>query len=183
MLRGEKMDEVIKFMINRDWEKDYKQERKIYLLNIAKECENSEKIADTIGGILIYNQLVEQFLKETIICSISYIKAEIWPSSVQMNLDFDKATFGVLIEYFKQFAVKEYNRDVILKYLKDIKKTRNDTVHRLFEIKDIKNLKNELNDYYGKSFELVMLLNEYYNEICWKLDDLSERIDWNDFCE
>ena len=98
-------------------------------------------------------------MKETIICSISYIKAEIWPSSVQMNLDFDKATFGNLIEYFKQFAIKEYNRDIILKYLRDIKKTRNDTVHRLFEIQDIKNLKNELKNYYGKAYELVILLN------------------------
>ena len=173
------MDEVIEFMLNKDWEKDYKKERKTYLLNIAKECEKSKKIADIIGGILIYNQL----LKETIICSISYIKAEIWPSIVQMNLDFDKATFGNLIEYFKQFAIKEYNRDIILKYLRDIKKTRNDTVHRLFEIQDIKNLKNELKNYYGKAYELVILLNEYYDQICWKLYDLSDRIDWNDFCE
>lgn len=175
------MDEVINFMINKDWEKDYKRERKLFLLNIATECENSNKTAYVIGGMLIYNQLIEQLLKETIICSIGYIKAEIWPASVQMNLNFDKATFGTLIEYFKQFAVKEYNRDVIIKYLNDIKKTRNDVVHNLFDVPDIKSIKNELKDYYGKSYELVMLLNEYYDQICWNLYDLSDRVDWNDF--
>ncbi len=174
------MDEVINFMINKDWEKDYKRERKIFLLNIATECEKSDKTADVIGGILIYNQLIEQLLKETIICSIGYIKAEIWPASVQMNLSFDKATFGTLIEYFKQFAIKEYNRDVILKYLKDIKKMRNDVVHNLFDVPDIKNIKNGLKDYYGKSYELFMLLNEYYDQICWNLYDLSDRVDWDD---
>lgn len=175
------MDEVVNYMINKEWEKDYRAERKTYLLNVAVECETSNKTSDLIGGMLIYNQLVEQFLKETIIVSIGYIKAEIWPAKVKMNLDFDKATFGVLIEYFKQFAIEEYNRDIIIKYLNDTKKTRNNMVHRLFEIEKIKDLKSELKDYYGKSYELVMLLNEYYNQITNKLYDLSIRIDFNEF--
>lgn len=54
------IDEAVNFMINKEWEKDYKFKRKKYLLTIATECEKSNKDSDIIGGILIYNQLIEQ---------------------------------------------------------------------------------------------------------------------------
>ncbi len=173
------MSETINFMINKEWKKDYKRERKNFLLTIAKKCENSDEISDIIGGMLIYNQLIEQLLKEIIICSIQYIKAEIWPTSVRMNLNFDKATFGTLIEYFKQFAVEEYNYDVITKHLNSIKKTRNNVVHHLFDIPDIENIKYELKEYYDKSYKLVLLLNKYYDQISYNLHDLENRVEWN----
>ncbi len=172
------MDEVVKYMNNKEWEKDYREKRKLYLLNIATDCEKSSKTSEVIGGILIYNQIIEQLLKEVIIVSIGFIKAKLWPNKVKFNIDFEKATFGVLIEYYKQFAIEELNKDVIILYLNDIKKIRNKIVHKIFEFKNIRNIKIESRDYYGKCYELFLLLNEYYDQICFKLYDLDEKIDF-----
>ena len=177
------IDEAVNFMINKEWEKDYKFKRKKYLLTIATECEKSNKDSDIIGGILIYNQLIEQLLKESIICSISYIKAEIWPINVQLDIDFEKATFGTLIDYFKKFTIKEHNYDIIINYLKDIKKIRNNIVHNLFNIPKIEDLKDISKNYYNISNKLVKLLNTYYEQLCYRLYELSERVEWDLFKE
>ena len=67
---------------------------------------------DLVSGVLIYNQLIEESLIETII-SIIYVKAKIWPKKIMFDLDFDRATFEKQIEYFERFAIEEVNKDVI----------------------------------------------------------------------
>lgn len=147
---------------NREWTYDSKEEKKNYYFKIAEKCSKSEKIEDLVSGTLIYNQLIEQSLIEAIVLSIVYVKTKMWPNKIEFNIDFEKATFGKQIEYFEKFAVEEVNRDVIIRYLKDILKIRNKVIHRLF---DIKNFNKELEDYFGKAHELFMLLIQYYNDI------------------
>jgi hypothetical protein len=177
------MSAVLDFMINKEWEKDYKVDRKLYLIDLAKKSFEEKDISKKIGGMLIYNQVVEQLLKEVIICSIGYIKAEIYPSSIKMEINLDKSTFGKLIEYFNQYAVKEYNRDIIEKYLKMLNEDRNKVVHKLFDIKNIDKLEKDLDNYSELAYEVIILLNEYYDQICWRLYDLDERVDFSSFSE
>ncbi|MDF2866214.1 MAG: hypothetical protein K0R72_1032 [Clostridia bacterium] len=177
------MDTVLEYMINKEWEKDYKAKRKIYLINLAEKSKREKDISNKIGSMLIYNQVIEQILKEVIICSVGYIKAEIWPSSIQLDINLDRATFGVLIEYFKQYAVKEYNRDIILEYLQKLNIERNKVVHKLFDIEDIRKLSKQLNEYGDLAYELIILLNEYYDQICWRLYDLNDRVDFESLSE
>lgn len=147
---------------NREWTCDPKEEKKFYYFKIAEKCSKSDKVEDLVSGTLIYNQLIEQSLAETIILSIIYVKAKTWPKKITFDLNFDKATFGKQIEYFEKFAIEEANRDVIIKYLKDVLKVRNKVIHRLF---DIENFNKELEEYYGKTNELFILLIQYYNDI------------------
>lgn len=104
------MDEVLAFMVNKDWEKDEKASRKVYLHKIARESSKSDVPAQKIGGMLIYNQIIEQLLREIVIGSIAYVKAEIWPAEVQLDFKFNKMPLGNLISSFEQYATKETNR-------------------------------------------------------------------------
>lgn len=110
------MDETVKYMIERRWANDEKSERKIYLFKLAQKSKAQEDILNKIGGMLIYNQLIEEFLKDIVFLSVNYIKVEIWPTSAQMSFDFSKSTFGELINAFKQYATIEHNRNLLLKY-------------------------------------------------------------------
>lgn len=128
------MSEVLKFMKNKEWAEDYKIDRKTYLFNLAIQSFIDSDISKKIGGVLIYNQVVEQMLKEVIYCSINYIKAEIYPCIIKMTINLEKLTFGQLIEQFNQYVIKEYNRKFIEEYLKKLNIERNKVVHKLFDV-------------------------------------------------
>lgn len=171
-------DEVLEFMINREWCKESKIEGKLYLLKRAQESKEANQLSTRIGGMLIYNQIVEQLLKEIIICSIGYIKAEIWPSSVQMDINISKLTFGKLIEYFKKFVIKKYNREILIKYLEELNRQRNEIVHKLFDFEEVMQIETKLIEYGEMSDEVIGLLLEYYNSISEELFDLEKRVNF-----
>lgn len=170
------MNEVSEHIKNKEWLIDSKIDKFFYYYRIAEKCSKSSKIEDLVSGVLLYNQLVEKILKETIIISVIVMKAKLWPERVSFYLDFEKATFGKLIQYYKNFAIKKYNRDIIVKYLKDILPIRNKVIHSLFDIDDIN---KELLDYFGKSDELIMMLNGYYNSIAENILYDLENFDFN----
>lgn len=170
------MDLIREHIKNKCWTFDPKEEKKFYFYKIAEKCSQSNKVEDLVSGVLIYNQLIEESLIETIIISIIYVKAKTWPKKIMLDLDFDRATFGKQIEYFERFAIEEVNRDVIKKYLKDILKIRNKVIHHLF---DIENFNDELEDYYGKANDLFILLIQYYNDISEHILYELEEFDFN----
>lgn len=177
------MDKIVEYMINREWADDVKSDRKVYLFHLAQDSSKKEDISSKIGAMLIYNQLIEEFLKDIVDYSINYIKAEIWPAEIQLSLDLSKFTFGKLINAFEQYATIEPNREIILKYLKNYLKKRNEVVHNLFNIKDMKKLASELDEYALLADEITFLLLEYDNSICEKFCDLDNRVDFNMFIE
>ena len=63
------------YMENRRWEADNQLARKRYLLHLAQKSKYDRDIASKIGGMLIYNQLIEQCLTDIVKNSIYYIKA------------------------------------------------------------------------------------------------------------
>lgn len=177
------MDKIVRYMSEGNWKDDEKAGRKRYLFELAQESKSQIEISHKIGGMLIYNQVIEEFLKDIVEYSVNYIKAEIWPAQVQMKFDFSKATFGNLINQFKQYATIEHNRDIIIKELTLYKEKRNQVVHNLFNIEDFDKLSSELNEYALIADEIVYLLIEYDNSICEKFCDLADRIDFNEFTE
>ena len=173
------MDEVLEFMVNKEWEKDDKAERKIYLLSIARKSSESSDVAQKIGGMLIYNQIIEQLLREIIVASISYIKAEIWPMQISLNINLGKMTMGNLTACFEQNAIKERNCKVIIKHLKEYTQKRNAVVHNLFGLPDIETLSEEIDEYDVLAEKIILLLLEYYNEICMHFYDLDRRVEFD----
>ena len=177
------MEDIITYMADGKWKDDIKGDRKSFLLKLAKDSATNADVASKIGSMLIYNQLLEEYLKDIVEYSAYYIKAEIWPADVDLSFDFSKTTFGDLIRSFKRFAMKEYNRDIILANLTKYNKKRNEVVHHLFGIEDISALAVELDEYAEIAEELFYLLLEYDNCICEKFCDLSNRVDFRDFLD
>ena len=60
------MEDIILYMTNNKWQDDLKGDRKRFLLNLAKESSGESSIASKIGGMLIYNQLLEECLKDIV---------------------------------------------------------------------------------------------------------------------
>ncbi len=177
------MDKIVEYMINREWADDVKSERKSYLFKLAQSSYKKDDISNKIGAMLIYNQLIEEFLKDIVEYSINYIKAEIWPASIQFSLDLSKFTFGRLINSFEQYATIEPNREIILTYLRKYVIKRNEVVHNLFNIEDLDKLSSELDEYALLADEITYLLVEYDNSICEKFCDLDNRVDFNYFAD
>ena len=177
------MDDIISYMINGRWQDDLKGARKLFLLNLAKDSSANDALASKIGSMLIYNQLLEECLKDIVEYSVYYIKAEIWPADVDLSFDFSKSTFGELIRHFKRFAMIEFNRDVLLQYLTKYNRKRNEVVHHLFEIQNLSSLTDELDEYAILAEEIFYLLIEYDNCICHKFCDVADRVDFSDFAD
>lgn len=172
---------ILDYVANRMWAEDQKSERKRYLYRLAQQSKEDSDIASKIGGMLIYNQVIEQFLLDIVEMSIYYIKAEIWPVSVSLEIELDKATFGKMIEYFKQFATVEPNRELILSHLKKFNIKRNEVVHDLFDIQDLNKLVSELNDYASLADEIIGLLAEYDSQVCENFCLLEKQTDFSRF--
>ena len=158
--------EFLSYIRGRKWSVEQKTGRKRYLFRLAKDSKADPDFAGKIGGILIYNQVIEQFLADIVEMSIYYIKAKIWPVTVEMDVELDKATFGKVIDYFRQFATIEPNRELILSNLKKFNSKRNQVVHDLFDVEDLRKLYDELAEYAQLADEIILLLDEYNNEIC-----------------
>lgn len=171
-------NDVVAYMTNRKWEKDQKAQRKRYLYRLARDSKNDPDIASKIGGMLIYNQVIEQFLADIVEMSIYYVKAKLWPVEVELDIDLDKATFGKVIEYFKQYATVEENREKILSHLKKFNTKRNQVVHDLFDIESLDNLAKELDEYADLADEILRLLMEYEKQVCDNFCTLDSRMDF-----
>ena len=98
----------------------------MFLWELAQKSKEETDVSHKIGGMLIYNQLIEEFLKDITELGVNYIKAEIWPADVCLKLDFSKMTFGKLINEFKQYATIEQNREILLEYLHKYNVKRNE---------------------------------------------------------
>lgn len=159
-------DCIVTYMAEHKWAADQKAQRKRYMCRLAQQSKYDKDIASKIGGMLIYNQVIEQILSDIIDMSLNYIKASIWPVSVSMDIELDKATFGKMIEYFKQYATIEPNRELILSHLTKFNTKRNIVVHDLFDIQDLNRLAAELNDYAELADEIIQLLMEYEDQVC-----------------
>ena len=172
---------VIEYMVQRKWALDLKTERKRYLFRLARESKNDPDIASKIGGMLIYNQVIEQFLEDIVDMSIHYIKAEIYPVQIALDVELDKATFGKVIDYFTQYATMEPNRDLILSHLKKFNSKRNQVVHDLFDIRDMDTLGRELDKYAALADEIIDLLAKYDDQVCENFSRLEQKMDFRKF--
>lgn len=162
------------YMRNQNWQADQKKGRRRYLHRLAQQSRKDPDIASKIGGMLIYNQVIEELLTSIVEMSINYIKAEIWPVSVSLEMDLEKATFGKIIEYFTQFATVEPNRELILSHLKKFNIKRNQVVHDLFDIEDLSKLGQELDEYARLADEILRLLTDYEEQVCENFCRLKE---------
>lgn len=84
------MDEILDHMVKGKWKKDIKQTRKLELWKLAKESQGDVDVSHKIGGLLIYNQLIDECLKDiieySILMDINYLMENCSRQS-QSNID------------------------------------------------------------------------------------------------
>ena len=174
-------DSILTYMVERQWAADQKIQRKRYLCHLARQCRQDRDIASKIGGMLIYNQVIEQFLADIVEMSIHYIKADLWPVTVSLDVDLKKATFGKMIDHFTEFATIEPNREMILVHLKKFNAKRNQVVHDLFDISDLRQLALELDEYAQLADEILRLLDAYTDQVSDHLCRIADRINFREY--
>jgi hypothetical protein len=175
------MADIVEYMVKRHWAVDQKSQRKRYLHKLARKSRTDPDVASKIGGMLIYNQVIEQYLFDIVDMSIHYIKAEIYPVQIALDVELDKATFGKVIDYFTQYATMEPNRDLILSHLKKFNSKRNQVVHDLFDIRDMDTLGRELDKYAALADEIIELLAKYDDQIYDNFSRLEQKMDFRKF--
>ena len=175
------MQDIVQYMLKRRWTVDQKAQRKRYLYKLAQQSKDDPDVAGKIGGMLIYNQVIEQCLKDIVDMSICYIKAKVYPVEVLLEIDTDKATFGKIIDYFTQYATVEENRELILAHLKKFNIKRNQVVHDLFDIQDMDRLARELDNYAALADEIISLLRKYDDQVCENFCELEEKVDFRKY--
>lgn len=169
---------IIEGMKNKEWWLDKLKSRKIELLKYSRKINYASSFTRKIGGLLLWQQIIEQFLKEIIQISITYIKAEIWPTKIDLKIDYEKKTFGQIIELYKNYSIDYEDRPKIVGYLNKINVNRNKIVHKMFEVEDLNSLEDLFEASYNTHEDLLKLLLDHYNVIGNNLEDLESRVDW-----
>ena len=171
---------IFEAMKNKDWWIDKFKARKIELIRSCKGINSNSSISRKIGGLLLWQQVIEQFLKEINQISLTYVKAEIWPTKIDFNIDYDRKTFGQVIEIYKNYSVDYEDRPKILGHLKTINDNRRTITHKMFGVEDLEDLESVFESSYEIHEELLQLLLDHYILIGNKLEELKTRVNWED---
>ena len=170
---------IFEQMNNRDWWIDKFKARKIELISSCRRINSTSSISRKIGGLLLWQQVIEQFLKEINKISITYVKAEIWPTKVDLKLDYDRKTLGQVIDMYKNYSVDYEDRPQIIGHLKTINDNRRMVTHKMFEVENLDDLEDLFESSFNIHEELLQLLLDHYILIAHNLEELKERVDWD----
>lgn len=175
--------QIFEMMSNPSWWIDRQKRRKQELLKYARRVHSNSSISSKMGGLLLWQQVLEQFLKEIIHISISYIKAEIWPTRVDLKVNFKNKTFGVILNDYENYSLDYKDKSKILTKLKLVNDNRNTIVHKIFEVDNLENLETYFEESFNTYEDLLPLLLDHYINNCYYLEDLKKRVDWQDFLD
>lgn len=179
MNRENEDKKIIEYMTSRKWEFDEFHKIKIDMLNLARKHSKEEDICEKIGAMLLFNQVIESFIKDCIDKSIKYIKAEISPTQVSLKTKYD-VTFGQLIKKLDTFGLENEKKDLIITSLEELNEERNQIVHNI--LKKIKQGGFSLENYFEKAEDSLEILISYYLDILDYLEELKSR-GYSDFVE
>lgn len=169
---------IFESMKNKEWWIDKFKARKLELISSCRRISSNSSISRKIGGLLLWQQVIEQFLKEIIQISLTYVKAEIWPTKIDLKIDYDRKTFGQIIDMYKNYSVDYEDRPKIIGYLKTINDNRRMVTHKMFNVEDLEELENLFKSSYDIHEDLLQLLLDHYILIGDNLEELNDRVDF-----
>lgn len=169
---------IFESMKNKEWWIDKFKARKLELISSCRRINYNSSISRKIGGLLLWQQVIEQFLKEIIQISLTYVKAEIWPTKIDLKIDYDRKTFGQIIDMYKNYSVDYEDRPKIIGYLKTINDNRRMVTHKMFNVEDLEELENLFESSYDIHEDLLQLLLDHYILIGDNLEELNDRVDF-----
>lgn len=169
---------IFESMKNKEWWIDKFKARKLELISSCRRISSNSSISRKIGGLLLWQQVIEQFLKEIIQISLTYVKAEIWPTKIDLKIDYDRKTFGQIIDMYKNYSVDYEDRPKIIGYLKSINDNRRMVTHKMFNVEDLEELENLFKSSYDIHEDFLQLLLDHYILIGDNLEELNDRVDF-----
>ena len=102
-------------------------------------------------------------------------------NKIDFKIDYDRKTFGQVIEIYKNYSVDYEDRPKILGHLKTINDNRRTITHKMFEVENLEDLEDIFESSYNIHEELLQLLLDHYILVGNNLEDLKSRVDWEDF--
>lgn len=153
----------------------------VKLMRIANNAFNKKSVEGRLSSVLIYHQIVEEFLINLLKLSNLYIQAEIWPNRLKLKVS-EKLMFGQIIKEHEK-TVDFEAKDELLSKCSKFNQTRIKYVHRLLKFKTNEQIISEaekIKDDFHEITELYLKGSQYLE---WILGDLKERVDWKELKE
>jgi hypothetical protein len=177
--RDEYDEAILGFIENEEkWLTFENKEMIINLIKIADQQFATQKMEGILSAVLIYQQVLEEFLRVLLGLSNLYIQGEIWPSRIKLEVR-DKMMFGQLLKEHQRTIDFDCKKE-LLNSCQNFSEIRNRFVHKLLkfdseqemfsEAKNLKQLFHQALDYYLRSRTFLE----------WKLLDLKKRLGLED---
>ena len=153
----------------------------VKLLRIANNAFIKNTVEGRLSAILIYHQIVEEFLINLLKLSNLYIQAEIWPNRLYLKVS-EKLMFGQIIREHEK-TIDFESKDKLLAQCSLFNQTRNKYVHKLLKFKNNEEIILEAEKIKDDFNEIIELYLKGSTHLSWILDDLKKRVDWKDMLE
>ncbi|MFY0645006.1 MAG: hypothetical protein JXR19_11110 [Bacteroidia bacterium] len=150
----------------------------VKLMQIASNAFHKNSVEGRLSSVLIYHQIVEEFLLNLVKLSNLYVQAEIWPNRLYLKID-DKLMFGQILKEHEKTIDFERKEELLLKCSK-FNQTRIKYVHKLLKFKTNEQIISEagkIHDDFHEITELYLEASEFFQ---WLLGDLKERVAWKE---
>ncbi|NER11791.1 hypothetical protein SAMN06265375_1192 [Muriicola jejuensis] len=150
----------------------------VSLMRIAGKAYDAGTVDGRVSAVIIYHQIVEEFLVHLLKLSNLYIQAKIWPSRLDLEIS-NKLMFGQILKEHKR-SIKFNGKDVLLLKCERFNTTRIEYVHRLLKFKSDEERVTRSAEINNDYYEIIDLYLEGRKDIEDRLNDLSHHIDWNE---
>lgn len=172
-------EEVIQRISNKRQWPNIKAFRIVKLIRIAEKAYSQNSVDGRISSILIYHQIVEEFLRNLLELSNLYVQAKIWPSRIELKVK-DIMMFGQLIQAHNSSIHFEGKKELLNKS-KTFNQTRIKYVHKLLAFETTEEVLEASNEIHEIFYSILDLYLKGRDHIEGLLTEIRNQIDWKDF--
>lgn len=148
------------------------------LVQIAHKEFAKKTVGGYLSSILIYQQVIEEFLINLLELSNLYVQGEIWPARIEIKTK-NRLMFGQLVKEHQR-TIDFDDKDDLLQQCDAFNKIRIKFVHNLLKFKNNKEVIESVKDVPNQFLNIIDLYFSGRSHILWLLDDLNKRVDWKD---
>lgn len=151
----------------------------VHLLSVANKQITNNTLEGVLSATLIYQQVMEDLLLNLLKMSHLYVQGEIWPSQISFPIN-KKLMFGQLLDQHK-LSIDFDQKDLLISTARNFNQMRVKIVHKIVQSKgpnEIVTLAGKIHSDFHKFLDLFYTSRAFLD---WKLEDLSNRVDWKGF--
>ena len=165
----------------KDWPGIENTDLIIQLMRLVNKQFDKRSIEGVLASVLIYQQIIEEYLINLMKMSHLYVKGEIWPSRINFPIK-KKMMFGDILDSHK-LTIDFDKKNVLLEKCREFNEIRIKFVHKLFQFDTTQELIKASENLQKKFREIGYLFWEGRSYLEWQLSDLNNRVDWEQLIE